>query len=169
VVSTPKQPDDDPRFNTLNKQPQQKNSSHAETNREQRESKQRNNSSSSSSSSIVCTSNSTHCSSISSAIRVSICLNLFRAVRYGIDVVRSSSGSRLSFQLTAWSIETRFSFSHSSLFSPFEMVVPLYQLYIDGSLLSSWHHRGLDWSGSESGLSVSLWSPPCCLLSVLVA
>jgi len=46
---------------------------------------------------------------------------------------------------------------------PLKRVVPLYQLNIDVSL----HHRGLDWSGTESGLSVSLLSPPCCLFECL--
>jgi len=50
---------------------------------------------------------------------------------------------------------------------PLKWVVPLYQLNIDGSLLSLWHDRGLDWSGTESGLSVSLLSPPCCLFECL--
>jgi len=134
VVSTPKQPDDDPKSNTLNKQTQENkeqfHSIHAETNQQQQwKYNQRDYSNTNiRSSSIVCISSNSifisgYCSRINSAIRGSISCSLFvdgvRGVRGGIELVQSSSGSRLSFHD---SVNRNPILVLSFLFSPFEMV-----------------------------------------------
>jgi len=159
VVSTPKQPDDDRRFNTLNKQRQQLqdqeqvHSIRTETNREQREYEQRKHRNNGTSTSCISPSNNHNCdcSSINSAICVSICRSRFvdgmRGVLDGMSNLHQDFDCLFTSLPGQSKLESRSLVPPSSV--PLKRVVPLYQLNIDGSLLVV-SIRGLDWSGTES-------------------
>jgi len=168
VDSIRKQPDDDRRFNTLNKKRDKKSKQNIqrETNREKKETKKqrRNNSSSSIDGINIDININISISSNSSAGRNSISRSLFGDGMRVTRCYRDRNRNRLIFiwMSTVFSIDVRinrtsqsnFSFSRSSIFIPFVQGCSTRSI----QLSSRSHHRVLDSSGAKLDLSVSLLS-----------